>query len=217
MAIYGDTSGTLSGHQKGKGQQLKGTGGIYGDARPLDGDARGGNDVLVVAAGGSFSELFGDAHSMQGDARGGNDTLQGALTKERITLPKIGCADMCRLWSGTQSGVCDWLLGGASSENQLYGGAMQMWGDTRGGNDVVVGGSESSNYLIGDAAEMMDHAIGGNDQLVGGISSYNSIRGDAVGMSHSTHGGNDEIRGGDFSTNTLIGDADLMYAGPGLR
>ena len=79
MAVYGDTSGTLSGHQQGKGQRLQGTGEIYGDLWLLDGDARGGNDMLVVAAGGSFSELFGDAHYMEGDARGGNDTLQGAV------------------------------------------------------------------------------------------------------------------------------------------
>ena len=51
MALYGDTSGRLSGHQKGGDQNLTLDaligGSAYGDANQMSGDACGGGDTLT--------------------------------------------------------------------------------------------------------------------------------------------------------------------------
>ena len=50
MALYGDTSGRLSGHQKGQNQHLtlddQISGPAYGDANQMSGNAHGGDDTL---------------------------------------------------------------------------------------------------------------------------------------------------------------------------
>ena len=80
MALYGDTSGSLTDHQIGGDQTLTldahidGT--AYGDADEMTDHAQGGNDMLT----GGFEAtnyLFGDANDMSDNSLGGNDILWG--------------------------------------------------------------------------------------------------------------------------------------------
>jgi hypothetical protein len=68
--IFGDTSGTLSGTQKGGWQYLRGPDipdgssfDMYGDAKLITDSAIGGNDWLIgpklPGGGGSFANLYG--------------------------------------------------------------------------------------------------------------------------------------------------------------
>jgi hypothetical protein len=79
-ALYGDTSGRLSGHQKGGDQNLTLDaligGSAYGDANQMSGDAYGGGDTLTGGFN-AINNLFGDANYMNGNASGGDDTLIG--------------------------------------------------------------------------------------------------------------------------------------------
>jgi hypothetical protein len=78
--LFGDTSGTLSGKQKGKHQVLIGTDDednlLFGDAGvSIIDSAKGGNDTLTggdnSGSGTASNALFGDAQIMSGSARGG--------------------------------------------------------------------------------------------------------------------------------------------------
>jgi hypothetical protein len=98
--IFGDTSGSLTGTQKGKNQILVGIDNqdntLVGDADTITDHAKGGNDTLI---GGSNSDsgdvsnnLRGDAFTMSGFARGGNDTLIGGSTAEAALCQMIFAA-----------------------------------------------------------------------------------------------------------------------------
>ena len=71
MALYGDTSGRLSGHQKGNDQTLTlddhvgGT--AYGDANQMLGTSKGSDDVQAALTGGvgATNYLYGDANKRQ--------------------------------------------------------------------------------------------------------------------------------------------------------
>jgi hypothetical protein len=105
MAIlFGDTDGTLSGHQKGKHQDLVGTANgdnlLFGDAGESIAEfARGGNDNLTGGnnsdSGSVFNQLIGDAGgSIAEFARGGNDKLTGGDNSDSgsVTNTLIGDA-----------------------------------------------------------------------------------------------------------------------------
>ena len=82
MAIYGDTTATLSGKKIGKHQTLTGIDSqdneIFGDAAFIIDNAKGGNDTLTggdnSGSGEINNRLYGDAFDMRNNARGGNDT-----------------------------------------------------------------------------------------------------------------------------------------------
>jgi hypothetical protein len=195
---FGDTSGTLSGSQKGKNQDLV-DGFLVGDAEAIIDSASGGNDSLTGGDSRGLdvvNQLFGDARRMSGSAQGGNDVLTG----------------------GDNSGS-------GHVDNFLFGDAGTMSESAQGGNDELTGGDNSGsgevdNFLFGDAVRIS--AQGGNDKLIGGDNSgsgfvANSLVGDAQG---AAQGGNDELTGGDNSgggelTNRLVGDAVFLSGSGG--
>ena len=98
----------------------------------------------------------------------------------------------------------------ASTINVLYGDAVAMYDDARGGNDTLIGGASAVNVLIGDADDhvrqrprrqrhadrrrwcvqlpgrrlvMYGDARGGNDTLIGGAGAMQLLPGDASDMS----------------------------------
>src|SRR5262245_645618 len=93
--LFGDTSGSLSGTQKGKHQDLVGTDNesnfLVGDAgESITDHARGGNDTLTGGnnsgdggnnggPGAVVNTLYGDANTMQGFAGGGNEMLDRGI------------------------------------------------------------------------------------------------------------------------------------------
>jgi hypothetical protein len=111
----------------------------------------------------------------------------------------------------------------------VFGDALNMIEESRGGNDVLTGGIGVVNGLIGDAESMSDHTRGGNDVLIGGAGSTtdNTMLGDAVNMSGHARGGNDLIIGGcdairnivnadGFSmTDYSVGGNDVVLGGDG--
>jgi Ca2+-binding RTX toxin-like protein len=94
----------------------------------------------------------------------------------------------------------------------LYGDALAMYDDSRGGNDTLIGGASADNALFGDARLMFDNADGGNDTLIGGAGSINFLNADALFMYDSAHGGNDTLIGADGAVfNFFLADASDMY------
>ena len=232
MAIYGDTSGTLSGHQKGKGQRLLGDGSIIGDAWAIQDDAKGGNDQLIGTGDRNF--LYGDALIMGGHSVGGKDVLTGAASASMNYLVGDGV-----YMSGFAVGGNDRLTGGDYATNQILGDGMlsesAMGGDdtlrggdyavhnylvgdgalegtAAGGSDTVRGGDHADlNLLFGDADDMADSTIGGNDTLEGGsFAKRNILNGDGKLLEHA-HGGDDDLTGGDYAAeNYLYGDGNCL-------
>jgi hypothetical protein len=241
MAIYGDTSGTLSGHQKGKGQLLQGSDEIYGDAYFIEGQARAGSDELIANGGGSpygtYYSLYGDAYVMRDQSVGGNDVLIGGEANgnylygdafymsgftvggnDRLTgghAPSNYLVGDASTMSESAKGGRDTIIGGDFSVNELYGDALRLEGNAIGGADTLRGGDQAShNYLYGDAVSMTDHTIGGDDTLTGGspAQSGNFLWGDAKQLIGPVHGGDDSLTGGYASINYLYGDGDLLYS-----
>jgi Ca2+-binding RTX toxin-like protein len=83
----------------------------------------------------------------------------------------------------------------------MYGDALVMKDDARGGNDTFSGSGVGSHF--GDASEMHDQTRGGDDTLVGGA--YQNF-GDAYVMDGDSRGGNDLLSNGLFN----YGDAFQM-------
>ena len=111
VAIFGDTSGILTSHHKGKRQLLQGgSDEIYGDAYVIEDAAKGGNDELIANGGlppnHQYYSLYGDAYVMRDHSIGGNDVLTG----------------------------------GEATGNQLIGDSYFMSGSAVGGNDRLTGG-----------------------------------------------------------------------------
>jgi len=239
--LYGDTSGTLSGKQKGAAQVLVGTddenNSLFGDAGvSIIDSAQGGNDTLTggdsTAGGFVFNRLFGDAETMSGSAKGGNDTLTGGDNTGSGGVFDDLFGDAFTM-SGSAKGGNDTLIGGDNSANGIiafnfqFGDAFTMSGSAKGGNDTLIGGDNSGsgnvvNNFFGDAPTMSGSAKGGNDTLTGGDNSgsgtvFNNLFGDASG---SANGGNDTLTGGDNTgsgtvSNSLFGNAgdDRLISG----
>ena len=231
---FGDTSGTLSGSQKGKNQDLVGTlsSFLVGDAEAIIDSASGGNDSLTGGDSRGLdvvNQLFGDARRMSGSAQGGNDVLTGGDTSSDGDVFNAFVGDATEM-SGSAQGGNDVLTGGDNSgsghvDNFLFGDAGTMSESAQGGNDELTGGDNSGigevdNFLFGDAIGIS--AQGGNDKLIGGDNSgsgsvANFLVGDAQG---AAQGGDDELTGGDNSgsghvSNILIGDAVAMSGSGG--
>ena len=111
---------------------------------------------------------------------------------------------------------------GGTTTNNLYGDALDMEGNTRGGNDTLTGGDGPgfifgpffgvTNNLYGDANVMRHSVRGGDDVLAGGDRSTNNLFGDANSMFEDSRGGDDTLiggigPGGPSSFMSLYGDA----------
>mgnify|MGYP003694807195 CR=1 FL=1 len=87
----------------------------------------------------------------------------------------------------------DTLIGGANTDNELFGDAFTLHGNARGGDDTLTGGDSSTNNFYGDAFFMVDNARGGDDTLVSGANATNTLYGDAFEMHDNARGGNDTL------------------------
>ena len=124
--LYGDTSGTLSGQDKGKNQNLVGTDNvsnlIVGDAGvDITDSARGGSDTLTGGdASGTavvgFNRLVGDAgETMSDSAKGGNDTLTGGDASGSGNVNNVLIGDAGIFITDSAQGGNDTLTGGDAS------------------------------------------------------------------------------------------------------
>jgi hypothetical protein len=145
--IYGDTSGTLGKYKVGKSQWLPDHDGdntqdytIFGDARFITDNARGGNDHLIGFFGWT-NVFYGDALGLSRSGRGGNDIFTLKVTESR---------------SGSSSG---------DGQSTFYGDAKTMTGSAFGGRDRFTneGDYRISGTFYGDAYSMADKARGGAD------------------------------------------------------
>ena len=236
--LFGDTDGTLSSGRGGNDRILiatepGSTPAIHGDAYALDGDARGGHDLLVVEGGGL---IYGDAAILQGNARGGSDLIiasgddiwifadgdlvghaRGADDIVRVSGDDAFAIGDGQYFEGAVHGGADLLDGGNGSQN-LYGdslilayaGASQQCGDDRlygGAGDDVVSGDTRQAW----------NGTGGDDRLFGGTGN-DTIHGDSdsagqngFGPGMSFHCGDDTVVGG-AGDDRLFGDVGLDYA-----
>ena len=69
--------------------------------------------------------------------------------------------------TNNQDGTNDTLIWGAYTANVIYGDALNMSGNSHGGNDTLIG--DAFKVLVGDAGTMRNHSHGGNDTLIGSI------------------------------------------------
>jgi hypothetical protein len=138
-ALYGDTSGSLTDHERGQSQhinvddQVGGTT-AYGDADQIHDHARGGNDYLSGGGGRIF--LYGDARLMDDHSRGGSDHLTGDALINNL----YGDADSMY---GKSHGGNDTLTA-IGLYTFLYGDARVM---TRGGRQRPDSGG-GSQYVL---------------------------------------------------------------------
>ena len=106
--IFGDTSGSLTGTQKGKDQILVGVDNqdntLVGDANTITDHAKRASDTLI---GGNNSgvdsienDLFGDAFTMSGFAHGGNDIVSGGDDNESGDVTNVLDGDADNLAAG---------------------------------------------------------------------------------------------------------------------
>ena len=219
MAIfYGDTSGTLSGFQRGGTQVLRGSeipplgtvhDQVFGDAQSLNCFARGGDDVLYGPnLSYSSSELVGDAAVMSDFTRGGNDTIVGGFGAHLSILIAGDALEM----HGHARGGNDLIYtgsSGAAGGGSANGDAVAMDGFTRGGDDTIIGGGIGM-ALYGDASILSGHARGGNDhfRLSDGAQSLYAY-GDGRLTEHA-RGGDDVIVGGSNAPYVMMyGDGAL--------
>ncbi len=200
--IFGDTSGSLAGQQKGKSNLLvadaSGYNYLYGDAYTMYDSSWGGSDTLI--GGNGDDSLYGDADEMYGNSRGGNDVLMGGGGEIDFLFGEA------YVMTDSSQGGNDQLTAQAI-ESYVFGDAMLMLGNSRGGNDVLTGNG-AFNSLYGDALYLLENSRGGNDILIGGRSS--ALYGDAFSMSGKSVGGNDKLSISDASNGYMVGDAGLV-------
>lgn len=205
--IFGDSAGTLTG--KGKNQTVIGgdlttssypplvfTNILYGDAFEIDGQGKGGNDVIVggdVAFYGSHAlanVLFGDADWIHETASGGDDVIFGG--------------------------------DGERSNNLIYGDARLL--DGKGGDDLIYAGTMSGpvgNWLTvyGDAETV--NGVSGDDTILNrapSVPPYVNVAIYGDGLTVNGLAGDDVIDLGFMSTTSqilLIGDAETLMSNGG--
>jgi hypothetical protein len=105
------------------------------------------------------------------------------------------------------------VSGGPTSFQSLYGDALEMRDDTRGGDDQLTGGGGVRTMLLyGDAGVIDGNGRGGDDTIVGGAASVVQIYGDAGTLGGDARGGDDTLTGSasSFATSVIHGDAGTM-------
>ena len=198
--------------------------GLYGDAATtMAGASIGGNDTLDASAGGVASWLFGDARELVDQARGGNDTLRGGglgdiLAGDAATLGGTakGGHDLLSGGGGddTLFGDGETLLGFArGGHDELRGGAGDdvLWGD---GSlfDAAVGGRDRFWFQGDFGDDAVRDFRRGEDRLV--FSGYRpgELQITVVGSDTViTTLGDDSVTLVDF-TGTLRNGADILFA-----
>jgi|LakMenEpi03Aug12_release.lakeMendotaPanAssembly.Ray.scaffolds.fasta_scaffold01730_30 hypothetical protein len=228
QTLVGDTSGSMGDYEQGGNDQITGGSGSYneivGDAYDtIGGNATGGNDEIRSAADAAEGDhyIFGDSGLLTESAKGGND---------RILWTSGGTADIsgdAYLIDGNAIGGNDqFKIANLSGSFNVYGDAVEMYGSTRGGDDLLEGGIINSNgeweitQWYGDAILLTDSAMGGRDFIRGMSGSSfsdvgnvnNLIYGDAYDMQGSAIAGNDTLIGGDYASNAMWGDTQTAGA-----
>jgi hypothetical protein len=153
---------------------------VYGDAREMHDNARGGGDWIV----GNDANVYGDALGMDGSSVGGNDCIMGSSMGTSLY------GDAAALKDHAQGGNdLIWATAGTSLV-QIYGdGALSDF--AKGGNDRIVGPADSASCIIRGDGRMSDNAVGGDDVIIAGAHSSNQIWGDGERTGSNTQGGND--------------------------
>ena len=100
------------------------------------------------------------------------------------------------------------LLGGAKDDD-IWGDALTMRDNARGGNDRIDAGGDDDGFVYGDASGMEDQSVGGRDVVRGGEGD-DTMHGDANSMGDNARGGNDTLYG-DSGDDDFEGDGSFFY------
>ena len=152
--------------------------GLYGDAATvMAGTSIGGNDTLDASAGGVASWLFGDARQLVDQARGGNDTLRGGglgdtLAGDAATLASAARGGHDKLAGG---GGDDVLFGdGELLRDLARGGNDELQGGGGGDAPQVGDRPQPRRGERGDGEVLQEVASG---RHVGALTSGSRSRG----------------------------------------
>ena len=183
--LFGDTSGSLSGRQKGKHQDLVGLNNedstLVGDAgESITDSARGGNDTLIggnnSGSGIVTNLLIGDASVMNGSAQGGNDTLIGGNNSGSGSVSNILIGDADFQLNSAHGGN-DRLISGINANDVMWGDSIFPASsafppdDLNGGHDTFVFGGAFGDDTVGDFRQ-------GEDKIefqVAGLESFDDL------------------------------------------
>ena len=224
--IYGDEPTTQPGPHNGRdwligdsGDTLFGVGGndtLYassegslsvGDAWLIAAGCRGGDDRIF---GGG--EISGDSMRAMVDAVGGDDLIDAsAATRGSRLYGEVAYGTTLGGMTGSSFGGADTIIGSAF-EDQIYGEATAIFGQTRAGNDQLAGGG-GRDFIVGDASLITDAARGGNDVLQGGAGD-DELFGDGTKLASTARGGDDVLVGGE-GNDLLNGDGRLVQGAVG--
>src|SRR3954447_15753966 len=182
--VFGDSTGTISGHALAKSFQLRAEGiAVHGDATTIAGAGSGGDDHFLVTGvdPAAATLVFGDAEHFVGRAHGGDDDI---VTKKHA----IAFGDAFDL---TEHSICgdDRIVVPSvapTNEIQAYGDGSRLEQCAQGGDDCLYG-----NLLIGDAGRITGNGRGGDDHLFGRGDAL--LFGDAVVMKNNARGGDDRL------------------------